>query len=199
MCISAYLQRPEIEKLFFHLTISIMVCSSRTVPKYMLILLFLVRLETSNATIVTDTLDAKRASRADEIVLRHGTQRKTTATNVSFNDDTATWRVKSRGLGVGESTKKVSNKKDSMGKLVSREEEGDEILQEKTKVKAKQRDKEYKGKSVMNSDKKMKGAPFASMAKNIHFSRLTHLHYFSSINYICKSSHRTSSCRVGCT
>jgi hypothetical protein len=119
-----------------------------------LLLLLLFRLDISNAKAVEDTIESKALHRIDRV--RYRNKGTTIATNVLPYDDSQ-WSIKSRGLGVGEATKKVFNKKDSMGKLVSGEEEGDGILQEKTKEKSMQRDKVYKGNGHMNSGKKNKG------------------------------------------
>ena len=119
------------------------------------LLFFLFRLEPSNATVVEDTLDSKHEYRKYELLPRHGTTKRT-ATSIHELPYDSKWTIKSRGLGVGESKKKASNKNDSMGKLMNGEEQGDGILQEKTKEKSMQRDKTYKG--DMNSGKKIKGA-----------------------------------------
>jgi hypothetical protein len=110
----------------------------------------------SYASIADTTIDSKDSHLVDGIVPLFSNQRATIDTNVLLHDSTTS--IKSRGLGVGESTKKVSNKKDSMGKLVNKEEDEDEILRDKTKEKSMTKSKSYNGKGGKNSGKKMKGA-----------------------------------------
>ena len=122
-----------------------------------LVLLFLFRPDVSNAAVFEDTLGSRDARRTKGLVPRLVTKHETSRPNTIPYDDSK-WSNKSRGLGVGESTKKESNKKDSMGKLVKGEEEEEEILPEKPNEKSMQSIKAKKDYGGMNSGKKLKGA-----------------------------------------
>ena len=124
-----------------------------------LVLLFLFRPDVSNAAVFEDTLGSRdvRRTKGLPVVPRLVTKQVTSGPNTIPYDDSKSSN-KSRGLGVGESTKKESNKKDSMGKLVKGEEEEEEILPEKPNEKSMQSIKAKKDYGGMNSGKKLKGA-----------------------------------------
>ena len=125
-----------------------------------LVLLFLFRPDVSNAAVFEDTLGSRDVRRTKGLVPRLVTKQATSGPNTIPYDDSKSSN-KSRGLGVGESTKKESNKKDSMGKLVKgeeEEEEEEEILPEKPNEKSMQSIKAKKDYGGMNSGKKLKGA-----------------------------------------
>jgi hypothetical protein len=122
-----------------------------------LVLLFLFRPDVSSAAVFEDTLGSRDVRRTKGLVPRLVTKQATSGPNTIPYDDSKSSN-KSRGLGVGESTKKESNKKDSMGKLVKGEEEEEEILPEKPNEKSMQSIKAKKDYGGMNSGKKLKGA-----------------------------------------
>lgn len=171
--------------------------NSSSILKYgalpaVLLFLHLLQISVSDAILFDDTPVANDLSTTKVFVPQIDADTPTVTTTALQYDDLA-WSIKSRGLRVGEITKKVSNKKDSMGKLVKGTEEGEEGAQENKKVKSMLGSKLHKGNDDMKTAKKIKGASLLLVVwPMITFKAKTNMHCFSTNNFPSQSSGWTS-------